>query len=254
MMFMAALRPSTCYNYATKWRRKMMPKIIAHRGASAHAPENTIAAFRLALEQGADGIELDVMLSKDGQLVVIHDDTVDRTTDGKGAVRDMTLEELKSLDAGEGQRIPTLDEVFEEFGGRLIINVELKNYSSVFDRLPIEAAKMVKKYQLEKSVIVSSFNPFNLPRFHKKMPEAALGLITQPNSAKKWVWRLFKYDALHPHFSDVDQVLVAALHRRNRQVNVWTVDDPGEILRLAELGVDSIITNDPETARKVLEA
>lgn len=232
----------------------MMPKIIAHRGSSAHAPENTIAAFRLALEQGADGIELDVMLSKDARLVVIHDDTVDRTTDGKGAVVDMTLEELKSLDAGVGQRIPTLDEVFEEFGGRLLINVELKNYSSIFDQLPIEAAKMIKKYQLGKSVIVSSFNPFNLPRFHKKMPEPVLGLITQPNSAKKWVWRLFNYDALHPHFSDVDQVLVTALHQRNRQVNVWTVDDPAEIQRLADLGVDSIITNDPEAARKVLEA
>lgn len=231
----------------------MMPKIIAHRGASAHAPENTIAAFRLALEEGADGIELDVMLSKDGHLVVIHDDAVDRTTDGKGFVRDMTLDELKSLDAGEGQSIPTLEEVFEEFGGRFIINVELKNYSSIFDGLPIEAAKMVKKHQLGESVIVSSFNPFNLPRFHKRMPEVDLGLLTQPNAAKKWVWRLFKYDALHPHFSDVDQVLVASLHRRNRKVNVWTVDDPSEIKRLAALKVDSIITNDPKAARKVLE-
>lgn len=232
----------------------MMPKIIAHRGSSAHAPENTIAAFRLALEQGADGVELDVMLSKDGHLVVIHDDTVDRTTDGKGAVRDMTLEELRSLDAGGGQKIPTLDEVFEEFGGQFIINVELKNYSSVFDQLPVEAAMMINNYQLGKSVIVSSFNPFNLPRFHRRLPEPALGLITQPNSAKKWVWRLFNYDALHPHFSDVDQVLVTALHQRNRQLNVWTVDDPAEIQRLADLGVDSIITNDPEAARKVLVA
>ena len=231
-----------------------MPKIIAHRGASAHAPENTIAAFQLALEQGADGIELDVMLSKDGHLVVIHDDTVDRTTGGKGYVRDMNLEELKSLDAGEGQSIPTLDEVFEEFGGRLIINVELKNYTSVFDGLPIETAKLVKKHQLGESVIVSSFNPFNLPRFHARMPEVDLGLLTQPNTAKKWVWRLFKYDALHPHFSDVDQVLVAALHSRNRKVNVWTVDEPSEIQRLAALEVDSIITNDPKAAREVLEA
>ena len=231
-----------------------MPKIIAHRGASAHAPENTIAAFQLALEQGADGIELDVILSKDGHLVVIHDDTVDRTTGGKGYVRDMNLEELKSLDAGEGQSIPTLDEVFEEFGGRLIINVELKNYTSVFDGLPIETAKLVKKHQLGESVIVSSFNPFNLPRFHARMPEVDLGLLTQPNTAKKWVWRLFKYDALHPHFSDVDQVLVAALHSRNRKVNVWTVDEPSEIQRLAALEVDSIITNDPKAAREVLEA
>ena len=231
-----------------------MPKIIAHRGASAHAPENTIAAFQLALDQGADGIELDVMLSKDGHLVVIHDNTVDRTTDGKGAVRDMTLEELKSLDAGGGQRIPTLEEVLELFGGRFIINIELSNYVSIFNKLPIEAAKMVKNHQLGKSVIMSSFNPFNLPRFHAILPEVDLGLLTDPNKAKKWVWRLFNYDALHPHFSDVDQVLVAALHRRNRKVNVWTVDDPQEIRRLAALEVDSIITNDPVAAREVLEA
>ena len=230
-----------------------MPKIIAHRGASAHAPENTIAAFQLALEQGADGIELDVMLSKDGKLVVIHDDRVDRTTDGKGLVREMTLVELKSLNAGDGQRIPTLSEVFEKFGGRFIINVELKNYSSVFDRLPVEVAKLVKEYQLEETVIISSFNPFNLPRFHKKLPGVALGLLTNVNTAKKWIWRLFEYDALHPHYSDVDQVLVAALHRRNRKVNVWTVDDPAEIKRLAALDVDSIITNDPKAAREVLE-
>jgi glycerophosphoryl diester phosphodiesterase len=231
-----------------------MPKIIAHRGASAHAPENTIAAFQLALDQGADGIELDVMLSKDGRLVVIHDDTVDRTTNGQGAVRDMTLEELKSLDAGDGQSIPTLEEVFEKFGGRFIINVELKNYTSIFDRLPIEAAQVVNKCQLGDSVLISSFNPFNLPRFHTRMPEAALGLLTQPNTARKWIWRLFKYDALHPYYSDVDQVLVAALHRRNREVNVWTVDDPKEIRRLAALKVDSIITNDPKRTREVLEA
>lgn len=231
-----------------------MPKIIAHRGASANAPENTLAAFKLAREQGADGIELDVMLSKDGHLVVIHDDSVDRTTNGKGLVRDMTLAELKLLDAGGGERIPALEEVFEQFGNRFIINIELKNYNSVFDKLPIEAARLVKKYKLGNSVLVSSFNPFNLPRFHTQMPEAALGLLTQPGSAKKWIWRLFEYQALHPHFSDVDKVLVASLHRRNRQVNVWTVDDPQEIRRLAGLEVDSIITNDPEGTRRVLEA
>jgi len=230
-----------------------MPKIIAHRGANAYAPENTIGAFKLALEQGADGIELDVMLSKDGQLVVIHDDSVDRTTDGIGLVKSKTLEELKSLDAGEGQRIPTLEEVFEQFGGRLIINVELKNYTSIFDSLPFKVARLVKNHQLEESVIISSFNPFNLPRFHKKLPEVPVGLLTQPKTAKKWIWRLFDYNALHPHFSDVDQVLVAALHKRNRKVNVWTVDEPNEIQRLTVLNVDSIITNDPKLAREVVE-
>lgn len=232
----------------------MMPKIIAHRGASAHAPENTLAAFQLAVDHQADGIELDVMLSKDGQIVVIHDDTVDRTTNGSGHVKDMTREELKTLDAGQGQKIPSLDEVLDHFGGQIFINIELKNYGSVFDALPIKVAALVKKHGLEKSVMVSSFNPFNLPRFGNRVPEVDVGLITLPNKAKNWVWRLFDYDALHPHFSDVDQVLVASLHARNRRVNVWTVDDLEEIRRLASLNVDSIITNTPQRAREALES
>jgi glycerophosphoryl diester phosphodiesterase len=231
-----------------------MPKIIAHRGASAHAPENTMAAFQLALDHGADGIELDVMLSKDKQLIVIHDDSVDRTTNGSGLVRHLTLKELKSLDLGGGQKIPTLGEVFDVFGGRYLINIELKNYASIFDALPLEVAKLVKAFRLESSVQISSFNPFNLPRFNAQLPEVTLGLLTEPNQAKRWLWRLFKYDALHPHFSDVDQTLVKTLHSRNQEINVWTVDKPQEIRRLAALNVDSIITNDPQRTRAILEA
>jgi len=232
----------------------MMPKIIAHRGASVHAPENTMAAFQMALDQGADGIELDVMLTKDNRIAVIHDDTVDRTTSGSGRVSEMTLAELQALDAGDGEEIPSLDEVLDRFGGRFLINIELKNYSSVLDSLPTEVAKLVTSSGLMESVLISSFNPFNIARFRKKAPEAVLGLITQPKQAKHWMWRLFKYDALHPHFSDVDPVLVAALHARSRQVNVWTVDEASEIRRLAGLQVDSIITNDPQHAREVLES
>ncbi len=230
------------------------PKVIAHRGASADAPENTIAAFQLALDNGADGIELDVMLSGDDQLVVIHDDTVDRTTNGSGRVGDMTLQALQSLDAGAGEKIPTLRQVFDRFGGKFLINIELKNYSSLFDALPIKVAALVKEYKLEESVIVSSFNPFNLPRFRRRLPEVPLGLLTQPDQAKRWIWRLFQYDALHPYFSDVDEALVSALHARDRQINVWTVDDPNEIKRLAELAVDSIITNQPKSTRGILES
>lgn len=230
-----------------------MPKIIAHRGASAHAPENTIAAFDLALEQGADGIELDVMLCRGGDIVVIHDDTVDRTTDGTGRVRDLTLDELQRLDAGGGERIPTLTEVLDRFGGRFLINIELKNYSSVFDRLPLAVAELVQAYKLADEVLISSFNPFNLPRFGNRVPGSNLGLITLPGKAHRWVWRFFRFNALHPHFSDVDEVLVASLHARNRKINVWTPDEPAEIIRLADLGVDGVITNYPKRSKEILE-
>jgi len=232
----------------------MTPKIIAHRGASAHAPENTMAAFQLAQEMAADGIELDAMLAKDGEVVVIHDNSLDRTTNSTGLVRDFTLAELQSLDAGGGEKIPSLSEVLTHFAGQFLINIELKNYSSIFDSLPLKVADLVKEHNCAQSVLVSSFNPFNLPRFHRRMPEAPVGLLTDKNKARHWLWRLFHYDALHPYFSDVDALLVSALHARERQVNVWTVEDPAEICRLAGLGVDSIITNDPQRTRTVLEA
>jgi glycerophosphoryl diester phosphodiesterase len=232
----------------------MIPKIYGHRGASAYAPENTMAAFQLAIEHNADGFELDVMLSNDGEVVVIHDDTVDRTTNGTGRVKDLTLDELRALDAGDGEKIPTLAEVFEKFGDRVLVNIELKNYSSIFDSLPVKVANLVNSFNLEQSLLVSSFNPFNLPRFAKRLPEIKLGLITMPNKAQHWLWRMFRYDALNPQYTDVDRTLVAALHAQNRAVNVWTVDDPDEIRRLAALNVDGIITNDPRLARDILES
>jgi len=232
----------------------MTPKIYAHRGANEHAPENTMAAFQLALDQHADGIELDAMLSGDGQVVVIHDDTVDRTTNGSGRVREMTLEQIRSLDAGKGERIPTLEEVLERFGGKLLINIELKNYASIFDALPIKVAKLINHFGLEDSVLISSFNPLNFPRIRRRLPDVKIGMLTQPNQAKFWMWRLFKYNALHPHYSDVDKPLVETMHAQGRQVNVWTPDDAEEIIRLAELHVDGIITNFPQRVREVLES
>lgn len=230
----------------------MKTKIIAHRGASSRAPENTMAAFQLALDLQADGIELDVMLTADSQVVVIHDDTVDRTTNGSGRVADMTLDEVQQLNAGEGEKVPTLSDVLERFGGKFLINIELKNYTSIFDSLPIEVSKIIKSHKLVENVLISSFNPFNLPRVRRRISDARLGLLTQPNQAQHWIWRVFEYDAMHPHFNDVDALLVSALHARNREVNVWTVDDPEEIKRLVDLEVDGIITNDPKRAMEVL--
>lgn len=232
----------------------MKTKIIAHRGASAQAPENTMAAFQLALDLQADGIELDVMLTADQQVVVIHDEEVDRTTNGSGRVADMTLEEIRQLDAGQGEKVPTLSEVLDRFGGKFLINIELKNYTSIFDALPVEVSKLIKSHDLVEDVLISSFNPFNMPRVRRRIPDVRLGLITQPQQAQRWIWRFIEYNALHPHFDDVDAMLVSALHARNRQVNVWTVDDPKEVERLVNLEVDGIITNDPKKVQEVLAA
>ena len=169
-------------------------------------------------------------------------------------------EALKSLDAGckldrrfTGEPLPLLDQVFEELGGQFLINVELKNYTTVFDDLPVRVAQTVKSFDLMDTVFFSSFNPFNLPRLRKRLPDAKLGLLTLPEQARSWVWKLVRYDALHPYFDDVDEELVAANHARMKKVHVWTVDEPEDILRMAKLGVDSIITNFPLIARQALE-
>ena len=239
------------------------PLIFAHRGASAYAPENTLAAFRLAFEQGADGIELDAKLSADGIVVVMHDQTVDRTTNGSGSVSKLTMSEIKLLDAGGhfspsfiGEPVPTLEEVFEAVGKRLLINIELTNYDSAIDALPIRVAQLIKKHHLSDQVMMSSFHPLNLIRFHWQLPTVTTGLLTQPAGAgawaRSWIGTLLPYDALHPYFADVNAEMVDRIHQRGKKINVWTVNSGEEICRLKNLMVDGIITDDPILARKAL--
>ena len=158
-----------------------MPLIYAHRGASGHAPENTLEAFRLAMEMGADGFELDVHMSKDGELVVIHDETVDRTTDGTGLVRDLTLNQLKSLDASNGMdayrcvKIPTLAEVFHLIRHtRHIVNVEIKTDEWFYPQIEEKCLALAKETGIEDRVIYSSFNHFTLRKLRQLKPDARL--------------------------------------------------------------------------------
>lgn len=237
--------------------------IFAHRGASAHAPENTMAAFTLALQQEADAIELDAKLTVDGHVIVIHDPTVDRTTDGEGEVRFMTLAALQELDAGsffdvayQGEHIPTLEQVFEEFGHKTYINVELKNYVSPTDNLPEQVVKLVQQQKLEKRVLFSSFNPRALRKAMQLLPEVPIALLASRGFsgwwARSWLGRMIvPYEALHPELSDATPGLVASTHRRGHQVNVYTVNQAEDMRRLFQMGVDGIFTDDPQLARKI---
>jgi glycerophosphoryl diester phosphodiesterase len=146
------------------WFSTGLPLILGHRGASAHAPECTLAAFELALDQGADGIEFDVQLSADGWPVVIHDSHVNRTTNGDGPVAKLTLAQLRALDAGEGQKVPTLIEVFETFGARMLYNVEIKQSGWRSRGTEAIVADCIRTHGLEKHSIVSSFNPLSVRR------------------------------------------------------------------------------------------
>ena len=248
----------------TQEKTPRKPLVVAHRGASASAPENTLAAFKRAREVGADGIELDVMLSADGELVVIHDATVDRTTDGTGKVGSLSLASLRELNAASrfagsssAEKIPLLSEVYEEIGSDMLINVELKNYASPFDDLTQKVVKLTQKFGLQQTVLLSSFNPLNLPKAKKLAPEIRRGLLTEPGKQgallRGWVGRLFPYNAFHPYYQDLTRESLAACHQRGVDVNVWTVDDPVAIRRLADWGVDAIICNDPAAALKLLE-
>lgn len=242
------------------------PIIFAHRGACAHAPENTLAAFELGLQHGADGIELDTKLCADGHVVVIHDQTVDRTTQGTGKVSQMPLASLKELDAGsyfsctyQGEPIPTLDEVFETIGQHTLVNIELTNYATPGDTLPEKVAELVKKHNLDENVLFSSFNPQALRQAHKCLPKVPLGLLTLPGPPgwvmRSWLGRmLVPYQALHPEKQDVNTHLVRQAHQHGHRVHVWTVNDAEEMQKLFTIEVDGIITDDPRLARQVLQS
>lgn len=230
------------------------PLIFGHRGARAYAPMNTIPAFELALEQGAQGVELDVYLSADSEIVVIHDDTVDATTDGAGEVRTKTLAELKDLDAGAwfapeyaGTCIPTLDEVFEAIGQRAWVNVEIKSTTEDTDGIESAVAECLTRHQMQERVIVSSFNPYALRRFRDIMPQVPLGYLYHPAWDTRALMHNITYEAYHPYYDIIDETLMQQANRAGHMVNTWTINDPDEALRLHQLGVHTFITDNPDT-------
>jgi glycerophosphoryl diester phosphodiesterase len=239
------------------------PLNFAHRGASHEAPENTLAAFLLAAELGADGIELDVQLSKDGELVVIHNFALESTTDGQGPVQGKTLAELKELDAGAwfdpvfaGQRLPTLQEVLDTVGQRLLLNIELKTPSLRNDSLAAATVRLLEDNHFQDRVVVSSFNPLVLQRVRRLNPWIPLGLLYAPDVPiilrRAWFRHLLRPAALHPHHSMVDDRYVRWARKRGYRIHTWTVDDPGQMWQLMRQGVDIIITNRPDLLKQVL--
>ena len=229
--------------------------VFGHRGASAAAPMNTLSAFELAADMGADGVELDVHRSADGEAVIVHDFTVEGTTDGTGTVQEMTLAQLKALDAGSwkdpsfaGMRIPTLDEVFEAVGDRLYINVEIKSQSRKTDGIEQLIADKITRYGMQRRVLVSSFNPLSVRRFRQIMPEVPVGYLTAPDvpGFVDWLTLGMSYEAFHPFHETIDEALVADASKRGHRVHTWTVNDPARAVALRKLGVGIVITDKPD--------
>ncbi len=242
------------------------PLILGHRGASAYAPENTLAAFRRALELGADGFELDVTLSADGVPVVIHDDTLDRTTDGSGPVANLTLAQLKQLQAGfrarfgtefAGEQIPTLEEVFAELGQRALINVELKQDPSPGRRLAEQVVALIHAHPVGRRVLLSSFYYDNLQRVRQADPALPVGLLYDPTGPGRilqaWLRPGVRAEAHHPYYRLVGALTLRWYRRRGYRVNVWTVNAEADLRRLMRLGVDGLITDRPDVAVRLRE-
>ena len=226
--------------------------LYAHRGASAEAPENTLAAFRRALAAGADGIELDVHLSADGTPMVIHDDTLERTTDGCGPVAAHPLAALQGLDAGSwfaphfaGEPLPTLAETLQLLAGRLRLNLEVKD----------ARAGMAMLHELQRfpraDVVVSSFDGAVLTRLRQAAPDLALAVLAEGDWHRALAQAAaLRASAFHPRADLVSRPLLAACRRLRLPVFAWTVDDPAEARALARLGIDGLFTNDPAFLRQ----
>ena len=244
-------------------------QIIAHRGFSAKAPENTLAAFQAAADLGV-GFELDVTLSATGEVIVIHDDSVDRTTDGEGAVNQLSLDYIKSLDAGSwfddtfaGEKIPTLQEVLSRLGGVVLIDIEIK---SLKPREPLADAVVaeIEKASLVDKVLVTSFDPYMLTRVREKNPDIRRGMLTGTFKGEdltiieKFILRrlLFrgKVKPVAIVMEDVraSKAVIRKWQRRGYEFLVWTVNEEAEMRRLIEASVDGIITNYPDVLQEIL--
>lgn len=234
-----------------------MTKIFAHRGSVIDRPENTMAAFRRAAEVGADGIEFDVQFSKDDELVVIHDLTVDRTTEGTGLVRQHSFKELRDLDAGsyfspeyKGERIPHLTEVLDWLAGTdLLLNIELKYLSLDYDNFEESILMEISKRKLEDRTIISSFNHEALKKINEMMPAVETGILYMARLYEPWKYaEQVGAKGLHPFIEGVDGPLVATAEQKGFPVRPFTVNDENQIASLIKAGCSAIITDDPKRA------
>lgn len=242
------------------------PWVIAHRGLSRFFPENTLEAFRAAVKVGADLIELDVSLSQDRVPVVIHDETLDRTTSGSGRVADWSWQALRELDAGswkgpehQGARLPTLEAVFQEVGSQIAINVELKpegfEEAPAADALEQQVLDLIERYGLAESVMLSSFEHRFFPRVRTRTADLPVALLYEalpdPEAALA-ACRAWGAISVNPQAVELTEAWAVALHEGGLRILPWTVDEPAEMRKLLGWGVDGFFTNDPQALQSVL--
>lgn len=220
-------------------------KVIGHRGAMGYEPENTLLAFYKAVEMGATAIELDVYLVRD-KLIVFHDKRLNRTTNGKGSIYNMSVEELRRLNAGKGEKIPFLEEVIESMPDNILINIELKGKGTA-----IPVAELLNRYP-HKHFVVSSFKRLELKKF-QQVSDISLGILFnyRPLSFKRLVKSFPKAIAFNPSLKSVNSAMVADIHKFGYQVWVWTVNEVRDMERMKQLGVDAIFSDYPDRIQKL---
>jgi glycerophosphoryl diester phosphodiesterase len=245
------------------WKGKSPVLVIAHRGFSGAAPENTLAAFRKAIEIGCDMIELDVHLTRDGQVVVIHDESLERTTNGRGKVKDYTLAQLKKLDAGSwfssqfsGEQIPTLKEVLQLAKGKVPVCLEIKTKNldllSIRD-LADKAWAEVRNAGMENQVIFFSFHPYALERIQEKDARVwVLFLYQKPWNYVHEITGGRSFPALGLNHSHLTKDKIVALRQKGMKIKVWTVNEEADMEKFIPWQVDGIITNHPEKLIRIL--
>ncbi len=242
---------------ASRWKRgRGRPRVWAHRGDSAHAPENTMLAFDKARTAKADGLELDVRFDGDNNVVVFHDSELNRLMHIDGTMETTSGAERAKLRVG-GEPVPTLAEVLHSFD--LEIDVEIKsNRTGREGELAAATAKVIKDSGREDQILISSFDPFILLQIHRHLPAIGLAHIfagDQPFPIRRgWIGTLMGVSIVHPEHTLVTEASVKRWHTAGRPINVWTVDDAAELQRLSRLGVDGVFANDPAHARAVLDA
>ncbi|MEM3588031.1 MAG: glycerophosphodiester phosphodiesterase family protein [Candidatus Jordarchaeaceae archaeon] len=218
------------------------PLLIAHRGASFYEPENTLRAVKRALDFGVNGVEIDVRSSVEGNIIVIHDETVDRTTNGTGKVRDMSLLELRSLDAGKGEKIPLLEEVLELVKGKALLVIELK-----IAGIEEKVLKIIEQYDAIDNVLLSSFIHKSVKIVKELEPRIKTGVIFREAPIKPSRLAIdAEAENLFAFHKYITWEMVQDAHDNDLNIYAWTVDEPSIIENLILLGVDGIVTNKPD--------
>ncbi len=216
--------------------------LTGHRGAAELEPENTRLSIQKAIDLGVDQVEIDVHLTRDQHLVVIHDATVDRTTDGQGAVADFTLEEVKRLDAGKGERIPTLQEVIDLVRGKVVLQIELKGPDTAE---PV--VRTVEQNNIENEVLLTSFVHERLREARQLNPSLALGALWSNPPADACEQAIdMGAEAIHIQYQNIDAQLVQKAHAHGLMIRAWNPDTVEEIQRVIDLGVDAVGSNRPD--------